>query len=448
MVDRSRLGRHSVVAVTLALAATSTTPALAGSVTDSSATTSLVSLGNDGSQGNGDSFASAISAHGRYVAFASSASNLVPGDTNGFADIFLRDRLAGTTRLVSVSATGGPADNFSVMPAISADGRYVAWESGASNLVSGDTNGVFDVFVRDMVTGHTIRASLGTNGQQGNGNSQRPALSADGRYVAFESVATNLVSGDTNAQNDVFVRDLASGTTQRVSVGIHGQGNSGSYEPAISASGRYVSFASLSSNLVAGDTNFVQDVFVRDRQQGTTSRVSVSTFGVQGNEASGLNGSAISADGRFVAFASRASNLAGNDSNREDDVFVRDRANGITKRVSLSSDGRQGNAVSGDEQRVGISADGRYVAYFSFATNLVPGDTNGVGDIFVRDRATGVTTRVSVGPGGAQANFDGFDPGISADGQHVVWVSRATNLVDNDTNAAYDVFTRDAAFTG
>jgi Tol biopolymer transport system component len=420
--------------------------ALAASVTDPGATTSLVSLANDGTQGNGDSFAVAVSAHGRYVAFASAASNLVPGDTNGVQDIFLRDRLAGTTRLVSVSTTGGPANNFSIRPAISADGRYVAWESGASNLVSGDTNGVFDIFVRDMVAGHTIRASVGANGQQANGNSQRAAISADGAHVAFESVATNLVSGDTNASNDIFVRDLATGVTQRVSVGIHGQGNSESFEPALSATGRYVAFSSASSNLVAGDTNFVQDIFVRDRQLATTSRVSVSTLGAQGNQHS--VDPAISADGRFVAFSSASSTLAGHDSNRETDVFVRDRLKGITKRVSLSSDGRQGDALSGDSLGISMSADGRYVTYSSFATNLVSGDTNGVADIFVRDRATGATTRISLGPGGRQANVDNFGPAISGDGLHVVWVSPATNLVDVDTNGAEDAFARDAPFTG
>jgi Tol biopolymer transport system component len=430
----------------LAVSAASAVPALAASVTDPGATTSLVSLANDGTQGNGDSFAVAVSAHGRYVAFASAASNLVPGDTNGVQDIFLRDRLAGTTRLVSVSTTGGPANNFSIRPAISADGRYVAWESGASNLVSGDTNGVFDIFVRDMVAGHTIRASVGANGQQANGNSQRAAISADGAHVAFESVATNLVSGDTNASNDIFVRDLATGVTQRVSIGIHGQGNSESFEPALSATGRYVAFSSASSNLVAGDTNFVQDIFVRDRQLATTSRVSVSTLGAQGNQHS--VDPAISADGRFVAFSSASSTLAGHDSNRETDVFVRDRLKGITKRVSLSSDGRQGDALSGDSLGISMSADGRYVTYSSFATNLVSGDTNGVADIFVRDRATGATTRISLGPGGRQANVDNFGPATSGDGLHVVWVSPATNLVDVDTNGAEDAFARDAPFTG
>jgi len=210
----------------------------------------------------------AISADGRYVAFSSSATNLVAGDTMG--GVFVRDRVKGTTTRVSVSTQGAPA--FGAEPAISADGRYVAFGSGASNLVAGDTNGIVDVFVRDRVAGTTTRVNISTRGAQTAHtdpdtmleDSELPTISADGRYVAFLSGAGNLVDCDTNGIVDVFVRDRVRGTTTRVSVATRGaQANQRSSEPAISANGRYVAFSSDASNLVRGDTNGSSDVFVR-----------------------------------------------------------------------------------------------------------------------------------------------------------------------------------------
>ncbi len=229
------------------------------------------------------------------------------------------------------------------------------------------------------------RVSVASNGTQGNDGSAAysgsPAISANGRYVAFASGSSNLVPGDTNDRTDVFVRDLRSGTTRRVSVAGDGtQANHGSHAPAISADGRYVTFASVASNLVPGDTNHTGDVFVRDLRSGTTRRVSVAGNGAQGNHSS--YGSAISADGRYVAFLSDASNLVPGDTNGASDVFVRDRRSGTTRRVSVAGNGTQGNLDSGDQA---ISADGRYVAFDSYASNLVPGDTNDNQDVFVRD---------------------------------------------------------------
>jgi Tol biopolymer transport system component len=429
-------------------------------------TTTRVSVASDGSQGNGDSGhwnGPSISADGRYVVFASYASNMVSGDTNGEYDVFVHDRQTGQTTRVSVASDGTQGNggssggSWGAKPSISADGRYVAFVSSASNLVSGDTNdfcgyyhdeNCMDVFVHDRQTGQTTRVSVASDGAQGNEESWNPSISADGRYVAFASEASNLVSGDTNDTNDAFVHDRQTGQTTRVSVASDGgQGNDWSGGPSISADGRYVAFESIASNLVSGDTNDFcgyyhddncGDIFIHDRQTGQTTRVSVASDGTQGNEES--TWLSISADGRYVAFASLASNLVSGDTNGGADVFVHDRQTGQTTRVSVASDGTQGN---GDSYFPSISADGRYVAFSSYAGNLVSGDTNGEADIFVHDRQTGQTTRVSVASDDSQGNEESRWLSISADGRYVAFASEASNLVSGDTNGETDVFVHD-----
>jgi Tol biopolymer transport system component len=345
--------------------------------------TELVDQSTSGVVGNSRSDQEAISADGRYVAFRSYAENLVVGDTNGTDDIFLRDRSAGTTTRVSVSTAGAQANLQSYSPSISSDGRYVAFFSVASNLVGGDTNGNEDVFVRDRLAGTTTRVSVSTLGAQGNGPSElwgtRAAISANGRYVAYYSWASNLVPGDSNNVADTFVRDRVAGTTERVSLSTSGaQANQGAGTPAISANGRYVVFSSGATNLVTGDTNGTSDVFVRDRVASTTRRVSVSTGGAQANDQ--VYPGMISASDRYIGFTSAASTLVAGDTNDAPDVFLRDLVAGTTTRVSLSSGGEQGNGWSGFGS---ISADGRYVTFISIASNLVPGANGG---LFVRDR--------------------------------------------------------------
>ena len=228
-------------------------------------TTKRVSLGPGGVQGNAGSYSPALSAGGRFVAFQSWASNLVPGDTNGRTDVFVHNRRTGRTERVSVGPNGAQGNAGSASPALSADGRFVAFGSDATNLVPGDTNGEADVFVHDRRTGTTERVSVGPGGGQGNGESFSPSLSADGRFVAFQSYATNLVPGDTNNTSDVFVRDRGTGTTERVSVrrdGVHDTSDT----LTLSADGRFVAFHSEASNLVVGDTNGEVDVFVQDRK--------------------------------------------------------------------------------------------------------------------------------------------------------------------------------------
>jgi Tol biopolymer transport system component len=392
-----------------------------------------------GAPGNGASYDPAISADGRYVAFESLASDLVAGDTGGTRDIFVRDRNTGTNYRVSLDSAGVEGNDGSWGASLSDDGRYVAFHSFATNLVAGDTNGKQDVFVRDRTTGTTRRVSVSSAGGEGDNPSYSSSLSADGRYVAFASDATNLVAGDTNAREDIFVRDRHTGTTYRVSVSSTGAEADGySYSPSISDDGMYVVFESDATNLVAGDTNAARDVFVRDRAHGTTYRVSRDSAGAEGNGVS--ENAKISADGRYVAFHSSATNLVAGDTNAVRDVFVRDRTTGTTTRASKDSAGAEGD----DQSLVpSLSADGRYVTFYAAASNLVAGDTNGKYDVFVRDRTTGTTTRASKDSAGAEGNGDSSLPGISNDGRYVVFASLATNLVAGDTNGVKDIFVRD-----
>jgi Tol biopolymer transport system component len=415
--------------------------------------TSRVSVSSSGGQGDYSSFATGISAEGRYVAFSSDATTLVNGDTNGKRDAFVRDRLTGETARVSVSSTGEQSDcsdpfGCSSAAGISANGRYVAIVSAAPDLVSGDTNGASDVFVHDRQTSETTRVSISGSGSQGNGASGFAAISADGRYVAFSSSASNLVSRDTNGTGDVFVHDLRTGRTTRVNLDSHGrQTNRGgdSWDPTIGARGRYVAFTSNASNLVAHDTNSLPDVFVRDLRTGRTTRVSVNSRGKQAagdRTGNGSNAPSISANGRYIAFHSAASNLVRGDTNRAFDIFVRDRTTRQTRRVSVSSRGRQANAESFGPPS--ISPDGRYVAFGSLATNLVAGDANDITDVFVYDRRTGRVTIASRNTDGQQGN-DGSANAVgafSADDRYLAFSSWAGNLVDDDTNGGPDAFVR------
>lgn len=311
-----------------------------------------------------------LSRDGRYVAFTSDAV-LEGGDGNKYADVYLRDRTAGTTALVTSGANGASGSC-----AVSADGGAVAFASLATNLVFGDTNGTWDIYVRDYKSKGFWRASAGANAW-----SDWPSISADGRRVAFHSAASNLVSGDTNGTPDVFVRDAA-GTIVRASVSTAGeQANQGGTAPSLSANGRFVAFASGSTNLVWGDTNGQSDVFVRDLLTGVTTRVSVGTGGTQADGQS--TAPSISSDGRYVSFISAATNLVAGDTNGAYDGFVHDRWTGVTTRVSVSTAGAQG---TGHSIECVISGDGRIVGLASLASNLVAGDSNNAMDLFLRRR--------------------------------------------------------------
>jgi len=400
--------------------------------------TTRVSIRTGGTQATNQSSLPALNENGRFVVFESDANNLVAGDTNGQKDVFVHDRQTGETTRVSVVTGGGQAlGGESEDASISGDGRFVVFESLATNLVPGDTNLHRDIFVHDRQTGATTRVSVATGGVQANESSFQPVISADGRFVAFYSRATNLVPGDTNGFRDIFVHDRQTGSTTRVSLATGGtQVNGNSRTSDISEDGQFVAFESDATNLVSNDTNARRDIFVHDRQTGATTRVSVATGGGQVNDDS--FDPVLSADGRYVAFESDATNLVAGDGNGFTDVFVHDRQTGQTIRVSVASGGGpQGNE---DSLEADISGDGRFVAFLSFATNLVSGDTNGEGDVFVHDR---LTTRMSVSTAGVQGNNFSCNPAISQDGRIVGFFSDSTNLVPGDTNVIRDIFSRD-----
>lgn len=413
------------------------------------------STASDGSEGNSQSYDPSISADGRYIAFVSYATNLVSPDTNGATDVFLKDTSTGATYRLSTDSGGVQGNRHCTDPSISANGRFVAFDSKSDNLVPGDSNGWngSDIFVKDTQTGQTTRVSTNSDSIEGNNNSYHPSISADGRYVAFQSQATNLVPGDTNgglynSYGDIFVKDTVSGQTARVSTNSDGaEANGNNERPSISADGRFVAFQSSASNLVSGDTNGMTDVFVKDTQTGQTTRVSTDSDGAQATS-SGYYAS-ISADGEHVAFQSSAANLVPGDTNNTADIFVKDLVTGATIRVSTTSAGEQGNGLSGNGNGWSIdhsiSSDGRYVTFTSFASNLVPGGTD-IGDIFVKDTLTDDTTIVSTDFMGSPGNAWSRSPSISADGQVVALSSYASNLVPVDTNGNEDVYVAAAPF--
>ena len=422
--------------------------------------TTRVSVSSAGGEGNDRSFEPAISADGRFVAFQSWASNLVEGDTGvcrvfptfetgNCPDIFVHDRETGTTERVNVSSDGAQANSWSHNADISGDGRFVSFVSGASNLVENDTNVSFypdgtpypmeDVFVHDRETGRTTRVSVGSDGAQANGPSDRAAISADGRFVAFLSTADNLVPGDTNGQRDVFRHDLKTGETVRVNVNSDGvEANGWSYHVTISADGRFVGFSSSASNVVTPpEAEMDIDAFLWDAESGRVELISAPS----GTEPAGPYGEApfLSADGRWAAFSSGNPSLLPS-ADMIEDVFLRDRLTGETRRISLTMDRREAGSAG---FVMGMTPDGRFVVYRTASAGIVPGDTNDREDVFVWDRLTGQTVRVSVDGAGREGNGHSELADISADGRFVAFQSDATNLVAVDANRATDVFVRE-----
>ena len=400
-----------------------------------------ISVTDNGTPGNNDSSfndRTRLSSDGRFAAFASNASNLVKGDTNGCTDIFVRDRQSNATTRISLASSGSQGNGNSFHPDISADGRYIVFASKASNLVSGDTNGCTDIFLHDRQSRAITRLSTAFDGSESDNSSFYPCISADGHYVAFVSNATNLVRGDNNTCTDVFIRDLQANTTSLVSLtsdGLQANDDSSAQDwPDISADGRYIAFTSTAKNLAEGDTYSFYDVFVRDRQARLTTRVSVASNGTQATGMSGFP--CISADGRFVAFWSRAPNLVKKETHNEN-IFLHDCQDNTTALISIAANGfeARGNSFQPD-----ISADGRYVVFFSGARGLVQGDSNGCHDIFVYDRRAGTNTRVSITADDREADGASCFPCISADGRYVAFASQAGNLAKEDAGGFWDVF--------
>jgi Tol biopolymer transport system component len=404
--------------------------------------TERVSVATGGAEAIGASYGPAsVSADGRFIAFRSDATNLVAGDTNGASDIFVRDRITNTTTRISVSSTGTQANNTSSRPSISANGRYVAFESYANNLVAGDTNFSPDIFVHDRVTATTTRVSLSTAGAQGDGGGTMPSISADGEWVAFTSQSSTLVPLANNFVNHVFLRHRPTGVTTLISVTPSGGLENGASDgPTLSADGRFIAFNSSSNNLVASPVTTFKSVYVRDRLLGTTVLASKSLGGGAPNETCDF--SSISANGRVVAFHTQADNLVPLDTNFLTDVFAYELDSGITERISVSSANVQGNAGSSvSSQATALSADGRYVVFMSWASNFVtfpfPPQCS-----YVRDRALGTTILVNPAASAAIPNGWSALPTISSDGRHIVFPSQASNLVGGDGNSDLDIFIR------
>ena len=392
---------------------------------EQSYSTKRISITSDGIQGNGQSGSNSISDDGRFVSFESNATNLVPNDFNGQTDTFIYDRLKQTVELITIAPDGTQANGSSSSGNLSSNGRFLTFASFASNLVPNDTNGQRDIFVYDRLNKAIELVTVASDGTQANGLSLFSAISDDGRYVAYESTADNLVAGDTNELKDIFVYDRIEKTTKRINLAANGsQANGSSDLGGISDDGRYISYTSDASNLVPDDTNGQSDIFVYDLTTNSTQRINLASNGTQANGDS--SSSSLSSDGRYIAYESTASNLVTNDTNGQSDIFVYDRLESTTERVDVTSDGVQSN---GDSSAVTISDDGRYVAFLSEANNLVS-DNNAQFNIFLRDRLEQTTISL---------DGDSF-PTISGNGQNVLFTSSLDTLVANDTNDTGDVF--------
>lgn len=396
-----------------------------------------ISASMTGDQGIGDSSVPAVSANGRYVVFQSDARNLVTADNNYVSDVLMKDMETGQITRLSTTWAGWESNGGSFAPVIDAVGRYVAFDSLATNLVFNDDNHTNDVFLKDTQTGNITRLSTNSSDvEEGNGSSVYPTIDASGGYVAFHSNATNLVSDDINDVVDIFLKDTVTGTTKRLSTdGTGGEANGRSTAPAISDDGQYVVFSSYADDLVPSDTNTTMDIFVKATESQTISHVSTDSAGDPGNNQS-MN-SAISGDGRYVVFDSLSTNLVLDDNNSNTDVFLKDTSTGVTTRLSTNIGD---NEAHGSSTEPTISADGRYVVFESGASDLVPDDLNGMKDIFLKDVQMGQIVRLSVNSNGGESDADSSHATISRNGRYIVFESEASNLVSGDPEGYIDVF--------
>ena len=376
----------------------------------------------------------AISGSGNTVAFSTAASNLVSDDTDGVLDIAVVSLRKGQSRCVSVSTAGDKGDAASIDPTMDRSGRRVGFASMATNLVEGDANGERDIFVRDIVKQTTTRVSVASDGTEADGASEKPSMSGNGRLVVFASHATNLVPDDTNGFEDIFLHDMVTRETRRVSLGLQGAEPDGdSSLPRISANGRYVAFLSMARNLVAQDDFPTRDAFVVDLKTGVTEMVSVGPTGIPSN--AGTFSVTISGNGRRVAFASMGNNLVADPEQfAGQDVFLRDRKKHTTTLLSAAPGGLAADEYSEEPD---ISGNGRWVAFSSLASNLVAGDTNGRIDVFRRKVKTGEMARVSVSTLGVQGDSNSGQASISRNGRFVAFATRATNLFDTLTSGEW-----------
>jgi hypothetical protein len=396
----------------------------------------------------GNSFGASISADGNWVAFTSLANNLDLADTNTVTDVYLKNLNSGQLTLVSRGANG-VGNAASNLPAISADGRFIAFFSTASNLVANDTNGVADVFLYDVSNSTLELISVNSAGVQGNGSSGNCAsncfsVSGDGRFVTFESTASNLSPIDSDNISDIYLRDRQTSTTVLVSqstAGAIGGGGLGSNKPAINANGRYVAFES-SRILEASDTNNTGDIYLRDVVAGTTTRINTSISGA--NTTAGFSARpSISDDGRIVAFRSLSNELVPSDNSAatQRDVFVKNVTTGAIRRAEIPG----GGDPNGDSNELSLSGDGQFLIFHSLATNFGAGDTNNAEDILRMNLATGAVERLSLSTENVEATGSSTFPKVNRDGSTSAYESTASNLVTGDSNTRTDIFVTEFA---
>ena len=402
--------------------------------------TSVVRISTDSAatQANEGSYGAVWSPDSTMVAFESWASNLVPGDTNECSDVFVKNLSSGVLLRISTSASGGQSNGCAYRPSWAPDGSRIAFESWASNLVADDTNRSNDVFIKTLQSGAVQRVSTTGIGGQTNNDSYGPAWSADGTQIAFQSYADNLVAEDTNDDSDIFVKTLQGGAIQRISTtATGGQSNGGASAPAWSPDGMQIAFESWASNLLPGDTNEVGDIFVKTLTSGAVQRISTAAGGGQGND--GAYRPVWSPTGTRIAFESWSTNLVPDDTNDSTDVFVTTLASGAVERVSTTAGGGQGDNGAGSPV---WSHDGTRIAFESWSTNLVPDDINDSTDVFVKTLATGAIQLVSTDSAGRLVDSGAGGPGFSPDGAKIAFGSWSSGLVLGDTNGVDDLFVK------
>ena len=381
-----------------------------------------------------------VSADGRYVVFSSNSTNLASGNTSGFAEIYVRDPVSGTTSEASVSTSGIPADSNNYGGSISANGRFVVFYSDADNLYPGSVTATSGVYVRDLTNSVTEREDVASDGTPANGSGYFGAISADGRYVAFISNATNLVSGVSGTQ--LYLRDRKASQTSLVSVAIGGSPANGNVSSvSISADGRDVAFVSSATNLVSENTNGLSQAFVRDTENSVTSLVSVSSSGVPANkyvyDDGGSSPPIVSADGRYVAFVSYATNLVTQPLDGSTfHGFIYDRQAQQTSLIDVDSVGTPIGAGAGYLLHPAMSLDGRFIAFYDF------------GQVLVRDVVESQTQVVSLAQNGQPGNNGTYFYNLGIGGSQVAFASVAANLVSNDTNGQADAFVASNPFVG
>jgi Tol biopolymer transport system component len=402
-----------------------------------------VSVSGAGLEGDGVSRVVDVTADGRGIVFESDADNLVANDTNTtFSDLFYKDLVTGQVTWITAPRVAGSFGFGGYGGDVSPNGRYLVFETQATNLVDGDSSARKNIFVQDLMTGTVSRVTTGPNGEPANGASSNASFSADGSNIVFESSADNLGAADDNFYNDIYVKNFFTDQISLISKSTTGEkANGHSFAPQFSSNGQFIVFESEASNLVLGDENNKADIFIKNlkgdleivSREGTTQAQDVCRSAV------------VSADGRYILFETRATDFEGNDGNGTWDVFLKDRTSGAISRISSTSGGAAGNAGS---TSIGakFSADGRYVFFESDASNLVAGDNNNASDVFRKDLITNEIVRMSVALDGSGGNGDSRDGRLSQDGRYFFFSSEASNLVANDTNNAFDIFRTDLLY--